>query len=261
MQTVSRSERSFSFIGALCFVFLILLTPALALEKITVGWESWEPYSYADEKQQMLGLDVEIITAAAKNAGFEVEFKEYPWKRILHNIETGELDLTCGASKTAEREVYANFTEPYRTESAVLFVRKGTAGNFPFKELKDIIPATFQLGVETEYFYGDKYAELMKKEEFAKHVETVNRAELNYNKLLKGRIQGFLTDPFAGAAYLKKNNLTDQIETHPMPVYSDAIHFMISKKTQKVNLVQQLNDAIKKMKADGSLEVILNKWR
>ena len=214
-----------------------------------------------DETHRMRGLDVEIVTAAAKHAGVQIVFKEYPWKRILYYLENGELDLTTGASKTPERETFADFSVSYRTESVVMYVRKGTSERYPFTELKDIIPTSFQLGVETGYHYGDNFAELLKNPAFARHVQTVNRAEMNYHKLQSGRIDGLLADPIAGAAYLKKNSAAAQFEIHPMQIYSDAIYFMVSKKSPHRDLVRLLNDSINTMNADGTLEAIIAKWR
>ncbi len=252
--------RPLTIIKAACFLLAMVSTWAFAGETVTVGWEPWEPYQYLNEKKELVGLDVEVLTALAKQAGIEIVFKEFPWKRILFYVENGELDMTSGASKAPEREVYAYYSEPYRMESAVMFVRKGTSANYALNELKDILSGSFQLGVEREYHYGENYAELMKNEAFAKHVQVVNRAELNYNKLLRNRIDGFLVDPFVGAAYLKRNKLADRIETHPMPIYSDAIHFLVSKKTSHPSLVERLNASIRKMKADGSLAAIIKKW-
>ncbi len=261
MRTAPRFRGIRFIIGSIYCFFLFFSSAVFASEIISVGWEAWEPYQYRDEKQQLVGLDVEMITAIAKDAGFGVLFKELPWKRILMYVQNGQLDLTAGVSRVPEKEKYADFTEPYRTESAVMYIRKGTAGNYPFADLREILNSSFQLGAEAEYYYGRQYAELMKNPEFEKHIQVVTRGELNYNKLLKGRIDGFLVDPFAGAVYLKKNNLRDQIESHPMPVYSDSIYFMISKKTSSRDLTRRLNHSIKKLKASGALAEIINKWR
>ena len=50
------------------------------------------------------------------NAGCAYQLKKIPWERTKRYIQSGELDLAIGASKTADRRPWAYFSEPYRFE-------------------------------------------------------------------------------------------------------------------------------------------------
>ena len=89
------------------------------------------------------------------------------------------------------------------------------------------------MGVTREYFYGDDYDQLSKVTAFKSLIQEVQSDSLNYSKLIKNRIDGFLADPVAAAAALKKEGLLDKIEVHPMPIYSNDIYVMLSKKSGK----------------------------
>ena len=68
--------------------------------------------------------------------------------------------MAASASKTPEREEYALFSDPYRTESAVMYVRIEDAGKYNFDSLEDIIGTEFKLAVTRGYYYGEEFEEL-----------------------------------------------------------------------------------------------------
>lgn len=88
----------------------------------------WQPYQYRNDKQEVTGLDVELMQAIFENMGYQVALTEIPWKRHLNNVESGRTNLAASASKTPEREQYVYFSDPYRTESVVMYIRVGRLG-------------------------------------------------------------------------------------------------------------------------------------
>lgn len=226
---------------------------------LLMGWEPWEPYQY-QINEQLTGLDIELIRTILKNSQCDVTFKEMPWKRHLTEIEKGRVDLAAGASKTSEREVYANYSAPYRTESAVLYVRKGESNSLKYAELKDIINSSFRLGVARGYYYGENYAQLLKQPKFKAQIHDVTDGNLNYKKLLKKRIDGFLDDPFAATARLRREGLQDQIEIHPMKIYSDDIFVMFSKKSVEPGIIDAFNQSLEQLKANGVYQQVVDKY-
>lgn len=226
----------------------------------SVGWESWEPYQFQNEAKELKGLDVELISAIASNANCSVKFVELPWKRHLTELEAGVVDLAGGASKTPEREVFANFSSAYRKETAVMYVRKGESDKFKFKKLFDLSGTQFRLGITREYFYGDEFDKLSKDTAFKSLLQEVQSDALNYPKLMKGRIDGFLADPVAAAAALKKEGLLDKIEVHPMPIYENDIFVMLSKKSVNQESFQSFEKSLTELKKQGKLAQIINKY-
>ena len=93
---------------------------------LLVGWELWYPYQYHNKQGQLVGLDIDSFNAIAKHAGVKTHFIETPWKRHLHLVKHGRIDIAFGASYSEEREEYAYFTKPYRHEKVNLFVKKGS---------------------------------------------------------------------------------------------------------------------------------------
>ena len=94
---------------------------------LSVGWELWYPYQYHNKDQQLVGLDIDSFNAIMTEAKLSFTTAEIPWKTHLHFIHKGKMDLAMGASWSKEREEYAYFSLPYRTETVKLFVKKDNA--------------------------------------------------------------------------------------------------------------------------------------
>ncbi|NNG00174.1 MAG: amino acid ABC transporter substrate-binding protein [Desulfobacteraceae bacterium] len=240
--------------------FFIPVPGAEELKPIVLAWEPWEPYQYLNDRGELTGLGVDMLNAILLNMKAPYKWQETPWKRVLKDLEEGFLDAGLGASKTPEREQWAYFSDPYRTESVVLFVKKGSSANYAFQNLRDIIGADFKLGVARGYYYGETYDELATNVEFQKNIEEVKVNENLYKMLIKDRIDGFLADPVSGTAGLKTLGFFTQVEIHPMQVYSDNIHIMFSKKRVTPEYVRKFNQSLAEIKVNGVYNIILNKY-
>jgi len=240
---------------------LFVITPAFGAEikELSMGWEPWEPYQYEDNSKQLTGLDIELVSAILKHMRFSIRFTKMPWKRHLKMLEQGKVDIAAGASKTPERENYAFFSKPYRKESAVLYVRRGEASKYKFKKLEEIIGNPFRLGATRGYYYGERYTELIQVPKFREHVQEVSSDRLNYLKLMKDRIDGFLSDPVTATAGLLREGLLEKVEIL-MPVYSDDIFVMFSKRSTSPEIVKGFNESLEDLKKNGTYDQILNKY-
>jgi polar amino acid transport system substrate-binding protein len=232
----------------------------VSAEPLSVGWEMWYPYQFRNDKQELVGLDLDIFNAVMKQAKLQANYTELPWKRHLYYIRTGEMDLAMGASLTDDRKQYAHFTHPYRIETVRLFVKKGTAKKMLLGTLEDLIGSKYMIGVEDGYYYGKQYKQLIKRSEFQSHISEVLDIEQNVELAIKGHLDGFLVDPITLKVFIEKYKLHDEFEVHPVEIYSDSIHIMISKKSNYSNLLPKLNQAIDTLRQNGEINRIMARW-
>lgn len=246
---------------SLCVISTLLLMSANHAEaqELSLGWEDWQPYQYRDSNQVVTGLDIELMRAIFENMNYRVTLVELPWKRILRNVELGLTDLAASASKTPEREKYAFFSDPYRSESAVMYIRKEDVGKYEFRTLRGIIGSDFTLAVTRGYYYGEEFSKLMKDPEFNKHIEVVNDNQLAQQQLARKRVDGFLEDPIAATIELRNEKLLDKVSIH-MPIYSDDIYVMFSKKSTSPELVKTFNKSLAELRANGDFDRIMGKY-
>ena len=190
---------------------------------------------------------------------YSVTLSELPWKRHLSNVEQGRTDLAASASRTPEREQYAFFSDSYRTESVVMYIRKEDAGKYEFDSLQGLIGTDFTLAVTRGYYYGEEFEELMNDPQFKKRIVEVNDNQLAQRQLARKRVDGFLEDPIAATIELRDEGLLEEVSTH-MPIYSDDIYVMFSKKSTSPDIVEAFNISLAELKTNGTYDQIINKY-
>ena len=98
------------------------------------------PFEYqklVDGKNQIVGSDVELAKAIAKELGVEVEFSPMSFDNVLASLDSGKANLAIsGVSKTEERSQVYDFSIPYYTSKNKVIVRKSELTNY--QSVKDL---------------------------------------------------------------------------------------------------------------------------
>ncbi|TVR99110.1 MAG: hypothetical protein EA406_04535 [Rhodospirillales bacterium] len=226
------------------------------------GWEPYGFLQFVDDEGIVTGAEIELFREIAEEVGCQVVLRNLPWARILLEIETGTLDLTASASRTAVRLRYARFSVPYRSTEMALFVRAGDADAYDLRTLADIGRTGFRLGVIWGYHYGEEFDRLMQDPAFAAQVEGAADYVINIRKLIHRRIDGIMVDDIAVlAGEARASHVLDQVERHSLHVAGDDLHFMFSRATIGRELVEDFNRLLLRMDEDGSLARLFSRFR
>ena len=228
--------------------------------RLNMGWDPWEPYQYLTPDDKVQGLEIELVGAMAKKAGCELNFVQKNWMNLLNGIRNGSIDMLGGASKTSARESFAYFSDEYRSESFILYVRKGEAGKYANQSLKQLLDSDFRIGVTHDYIYGEQVSQFQDSDEYRDKFVSVPTTEVNYYNLVQNQIDGFLEDPFVAAYTIKRKGLQEDIEAHPLEVHSGSVAIMFSKKSVTQETVEAFNKALAKLKQTGEYQKILEKY-
>ncbi|MFE8070499.1 transporter substrate-binding domain-containing protein [Marinobacteraceae bacterium S3BR75-40.1] len=251
--------RSLSFFLLLLPGILGAASPAQGCELIST-WEPWPPYQYIDNGR-LTGLDIELLEAIAKEAGCALHFVRQPWARALHDLKAGTLDVASGASRNSERETFAYFSNEYRKENMVLFVKASQVKDHAIKDVEDLARMSdFRLGITRNYFYGEAFEKVVKEGTFAGQLSMVTRTRQNFEKLRLGRIDGLLADLFVGAYLARELELQNQVAVYPLVVHSDSIHLMFSKAGVDPATVARMNRALKTIRENGTYQRIVERY-
>jgi len=229
--------------------------------QVKIAWESWEPFQFQDANRKYTGIDIDMVSAILEKMRCQCSFIEATWARAILEIQHGRIHLLMGATKTPEREEFAYFSMPYRQESFALFVRKGESAKYQFASLKDMLSVPFRLGVTRGYYYGEEYAKLSATPEFQAILDEMTNDNLHYAKLVAHRIDGFLAEPMVSMLELRKKGLSDQVEVHPLRLFSSDISVMFSKQLVTPEFVQTFNRYLAELQANGIFEAILKKYQ
>ena len=93
--------------------------------KIVVGTSAdYEPWEFKNEKDEFVGIDMEIMREIGKRMGVEVEFQDLGFDTLVAAVQTGNIDAAIAAmASTTERREQVDFSMAYYTGPNVMLVR------------------------------------------------------------------------------------------------------------------------------------------
>ncbi|KAA8998970.1 amino acid ABC transporter substrate-binding protein [Affinibrenneria salicis] len=235
---------------------LLLLNPAHAdmAPVLKVGaTASGIPFTFLDIKTNTIeGMMVDAANQAAKAGQFRVEVEQTSFASLIPALTSGKIDMiSAGMLKTAEREKVVDFSAPlYRYGEGVL-VNADDAATYPnLDALKGQI-----VGTQT----GTVFYDLLTKMGHFKEVRTYDSIADMARDVALGRIKAAVGDMPIMAYQIKHRAFRGvKLAQGYQPTHLGEVCFVV-RKGDSANL-QRLNDAIARMKADGSLTAIINKW-
>ena len=151
--------------------------------KLVIALEgAWQPWSFHDESDTLVGYDVEVSRAIAEKLGVEPEYVESDWDSLFAGLDAGRYDLVCnGVEVTEERAKTYDFTTPYGYIHTALAVRKD---NEDIKSFEDLA------GKTTANSLASTYMELA--ESYGATVQGIDTLEETIQLLTAGRIDATL---------------------------------------------------------------------
>ena len=218
--------------------------------KLVVALEgAWQPWSYHDESDTLVGYDVEVSRAIAEKLGVEPEYVESDWDSLFAGLDAGRFDIVCnGVEVTDERAKTYNFTTPYGYIHTALAVRKDNENIKSFEDLK---------GKTTANSLASTYMELA--ESYGATVQGIDTLEETIQLLTAGRIDATLNADVSFYDYL---NVHPDADFKLVAQTEDASHVAIPvrKGDDSASLLEAINTAIDELRADGTLKALGEKY-
>ena len=210
---------------------------------------AWQPWSYHDESDTLVGYDVEVSRAIAEKLGVEPEYVESDWDSLFAGMDAGRYDLVCnGVEVTDERSKTYDFTTPYGYIHTALDVKKDNDTITSFEDLK---------GKTTANSLASTYMELA--ESYGATVQGIDTLEETIQLLAAGRIDATLNADVSFYDYL---NVHPDADFKIVAQTEEASHVAIPlrKGEETASLREAIDKAIEELRAEGTLTELSEKY-
>ncbi|MBC9248866.1 cystine transporter subunit [Pseudomonas alcaligenes] len=227
-----------------------LLDEIKAKGAIQVGLEgTYPPFNYQDENGQLTGFEVDFANALAKQLGVKAEFQPTKWDGILAALESKRLDVVINqVTISEERKQKYDFSTPYTVSGIQALTSKADGDSI--KSAADLAGKKVGVGL------GTNYEQWLKDNVPQADIRTYDDDPTKLQDLNVGRIDAILVDRLAAFEIVEKTG-------GRLAVAGDAFSRQeagIALRKGNPQLLAAINDAIAKLRADGTLKQLSDKW-
>lgn len=212
--------------------------------------DSFPPMGFRDDKNEIVGFDVDLAKEVGKRLGMEVVLQPINWDTKELELDSGNIDVIWnGLTITDERKTTMDFTAPYLKNDQVIVVKKDSV----IKTKADL--AGKNIGLQKASSAYDAFI----ADPISQETATMNEYEENVSALSDlgiGRIDAVIVDSVVARYYIASNNADYVIlnESLSPELYGVGI------KKGNTKLQTEIQDALNAMIADGTAAQISTKW-
>ena len=212
---------------------------------------AFPPYEMVTDDGGFEGIDVEIAGKIAEKLGLELVVDDMDFGTVIAAVQTGKSDIAmAGLTVNEERKQNVDFTDSYATGKQVIIVKEGSS----IKSADDLEGK--MIGTQestTGYIYCSAPADEGGYGE--DHVIAYTNGATAVQALATDKVDCVVIDSHPAQEYVKANPGLVILET---PFVTEDYAIGISK--QNTALMDAVNQALKELIADGTVQSILDKY-
>lgn len=218
---------------------------------LTVGTDAaYAPFESQNEKGEIVGFDIDVVSAIAKKAGFEVKFVNTPWEGIFNTLGQGDRDLLVSAiTINEERKQTMDFSDPYFNAQQLIAVKESSKVA-KFEDLKKL-----KVGVQTGTTGDEAVSKLLGKTNA--NIKRFESTPLALKELEAGGVDAVVADNGVVIHYVA-NNPGGKFKTVSDKEFVPE-QYGIAVKKGNAELLEKVNKGIAAIKADGSYDQVYAK--
>jgi polar amino acid transport system substrate-binding protein len=212
---------------------------------------SYPPYDWAASDTEFAGASIELLRMVAP-ASMKLQPVVYPWRRALFLAGQGQIDLLLSLRITPERQKFLEFTHHQAFPNPIVVFAR-TDHTYRFESWQDLKPLAG--GVSQGDTFGGGFDQYLQKE---LRIEKAPTMEENFQKLLAGRIDYFVSGYYLGMTYILAHGLEERIAAIGAPVSSEGIHFAMSRKSECKKYLEVIDARLAILAREGVPERLLD---
>ena len=207
---------------------------------------TFPPYEYVDGDAYK-GIDVEVAQAIADKLGMELDIRDVEFGSIIAGVQSGKFDMgMAGMTVTEERKQSVDFSDTYAIGIQSVIVREDSE----IQSVDDISSAN-KIGVQQDTT-GDIYS----TDDYGEDSVTRFKAGTDaVQALVSGKVDCVIIDNEPAKSYVAANSGLKILDTS----YAEEEYAICVKKGND-ELLGKINDALKELKEDGTIDTIVAKY-
>ncbi|UQS83177.1 ABC transporter permease subunit [Bombilactobacillus thymidiniphilus] len=210
---------------------------------------TYPPFEFANDQNQYVGIDIDLLKAIAKEEGFQVHIKPVGFNAAVQSVQSGQLDgIIAGTTITKERQAKFDFGTPYFKTGVVMAVGKNSA----ITNLKQLKNKKVALKTGTA---AASYANSI-KDKYGFKTVTFDDSNSMYQDVKTGNsVACFEDQPVMQYAINQGMDLKIVTKAANTGWYGFGV-----KKGTNPELIQKFNAGFRKIKQNGTYNKIINKY-
>ena len=213
---------------------------------------AFPPYEMISDNGGFEGIDVEIATLIAQKLGLELVVDDMEFGSVITSVQGGKSDIAmAGLTVTEERKQNVDFTESYATGVQVIIVPEGSD-----IQTVDDLANNKMIGVQdgtTGYIYCSSPVEDGGYGE--DHVTSYPNGAMAIEALKGGKVDAVVIDNEPAKAFVQANAGLKILDTEYI-----VENYAIGISKDNNGLRDAVNNALKELIADGSVQLIVDKY-
>ena len=237
-------------LGGILTMFIMLFACGGKNDNVLVVSTSanFPPYEYK-EGNKIIGIDADIAEVIAEKLGKKVKWMDMEFASVLASIVSGKSDIAlAGLTITEERKNNVDFSEPYATSVQKVIVKK----NGDVKSIDDLSNGKLigvQSGTTGDVYATDDFGE-ESVQRYSKFVDAIQALKV-------GKLDAVIVDEQVAI------KLVEEVGGNDLDILSTSYaeeEYAIAITKGNTELLNSINDIIRSMKSDGTLNNIVSKY-
>ncbi|MGI6109945.1 MAG: substrate-binding periplasmic protein [Eubacteriaceae bacterium] len=216
--------------------------------------DTYLPMEYRDDNNNLVGFDIDFGEALAEELGVKADFKTVAWDGIFTGLTSNQYDIIISSTSiTPERQQNYSQSDAYISNGIVIVGRADY--DSPVTTFEGLSGKTVGVQLETS---ADIAAQKL-KEQYGTDV-TIKQFDgmLDAFSALEGKQIDYVMTDMGVAQYYVTQKPDVFVITTPTPLTNEPIGTTARK--DEAELTTKINEAIKKLKENGKMAEISNKW-
>lgn len=221
---------------------------------------AWAPFEYIADSETPVGSDIDLAQAIADAWGVKLEIVNAAFDTLPQYLDNGSVDIVIAAMTiTDERKEQMAFSDPYTISAQYIIVKDSDDS---IKTIEDLAgkKTAVHLGTTGDLLVSAEIEKGCLKDTGAEVVQYKNLAE-GCLALQQGTVDAVMLDILPAQNYCAVNEGLKCFEA----VYADGSstkeEYGIGVKKTNTELVEAINEVIKPMVEDGSIEASIEKHK